>query len=153
MTETGRRSVGPVRLTGSSAAVLRPAGAARITDGFWARRREVNREVCVPEGWDRLHEAGNFHNLGLAAGRIEGEYVSDLPFLDSDLYKWLEAVAWTLDDPDLASAPAKLLRSRLTESEGLLAAAQQDDGYLDSSFQVHFPGERFVQLPWGHELY
>lgn len=153
MTETGRRSVGPVRLTGSSAAVLRPAAAARITDGFWARRREVNREVCVPEGWDRLHEAGNFHNLGLAAGRIEGEYVSDLPFLDSDLYKWLEAVAWTLDDPDLASAPAKLLRSRLTESEGLLAAAQQDDGYLDSYFQVHFPGERFVQLPWGHELY
>ena len=153
MIETGRRTVGPIRLTSSSAVALRPATRARITGGFWAGRRAVNRDVCVPEGWDRLHEAGNFHNLELAAGRTTGEYVNDLPFLDSDLYKWLEAVAWTLDDPDLASASAEQLLSRLAESEELLTAVQQDDGYLDSHFQVRFPGERFVQLPWGHELY
>jgi DUF1680 family protein len=35
----------------------------------------------------------------------------------------------------------------------LLEKAQQADGYLDSHFQVRFPGERFVQLQWGHELY
>ena len=35
----------------------------------------------------------------------------------------------------------------------MLRDAQQSDGYLDSHFQVRFPGERFVQLPWGHELY
>ena len=153
MTETSRRTVGPIRLTDSSAVALRPATQARITGGFWADRREVNRDVCVPEGWDRLHEAGNFHNLELAAGRTSGEYVNELPFLDSDLYKWLEAVAWTLDDPELATASAEQLLSRLAESEELLTAAQQEDGYLDSHFQVRFPGERFVQLPWGHELY
>ena len=30
----------------------------------------------------------------------------------------------------------------------LLAAVQEEDGYLDSHFQVRFPGERFVQLAW-----
>jgi DUF1680 family protein len=153
MIETGRRTAGPIRLTDSSAVSFRPATEARITGGLWAGRREVNRDVCVPEGWDRLHEAGNFHNLELAAGRTSGEYVNELPFLDSDLYKWLEAVAWTLDDPDLATASAEQLLSRLTESTELLTAVQQEDGYLDSHFQVRFPGERFVQLPWGHELY
>ena len=153
MIETGRRSAGPIRLTDSSVVALRPATEARITGGLWAGRREINRDVCVPEAWDRLHEAGNFHNLELAAGRSTGDYVNDLPFLDSDVYKWLEAVAWTLDDPDLAAAPAEQLLSRLAESTELLTGVQQEDGYLNSHFQVRFPGERFVQLPWGHELY
>ncbi|GAA1434668.1 glycoside hydrolase family 127 protein [Microlunatus lacustris] len=153
MTATGRRTAGPIRLTDASTVALRPALEGRITGGLWAGRRQVNRDVCVPQGWDRLHEAGNFHNLELAAARVSGEYVNDLPFLDSDLYKWLEAVAWTLDDPDLASAPAEELLSRVAESAELLTAVQQEDGYLNSHFQVRFPGERFVQLPWGHELY
>jgi DUF1680 family protein len=45
------------------------------------------------------------------------------------------------------------LLARLAESTELLAAAQEPDGYLDSHVQVRHPGERFVQLPWGHELY
>ncbi|WP_375425678.1 glycoside hydrolase family 127 protein [uncultured Friedmanniella sp.] len=153
MIETGRRSAGPIRLTGSSAVALRPATRARVTGGLWASRREINRDVCVPQGWDRLHEAGNYANLELAAGRGEGAYTGELPFLDSDVYKWLEAVAWTLDDPDLEASSAEKLLRRLAESTELLAVVQQPDGYLDSHFQVRFPGERFVQLPWGHELY
>jgi DUF1680 family protein len=113
----------------------------------------VNREISVPGAWDRLHEAGNFHNLELAAGLTQGAYVNDLPFLDSDLYKWLEAVGWTLVDPDLTSATESKLQHFLDKSRELLTQAQEGDGYLDSHFQVRFPGERFVQLQWGHELY
>jgi uncharacterized protein len=61
---------------------------------LWADRRRINRDVSIPGGWDRVLKAGNFHNLELAAGRATGSYVNDLPFLDSDVYKWLEAVAW-----------------------------------------------------------
>lgn len=73
--------------------------------------------------------------------------------MDSDVHKWLEALGWTLADPDLAEDDASRLRDLLDQTEELLRAAQEPDGYLDSHFQVRFPGERFVQLPWGHELY
>jgi uncharacterized protein len=153
MTQTSQRGDGPIRLTARSATALRPATAGQITGGLWADRRRVNREVSIPGGWDRLHKAGNFHNLELAAGRATGNYINDLPFLDSDVYKWLEAVAWALADPVLDFSLADRLRQQLAETERLLRDAQQSDGYLDSHFQVRFPGERFLQLQWGHELY
>ena len=153
MTQTSQRHGGPIRLTASSTTALRPANAGEITGGLWADRRRINREASIPGGWNRLHQAGNFHNLELAAGRGTGDYVNDLPFLDSDVYKWLEAVAWAFADPALSSALADRLRQQLGETERLLRDAQQPDGYLDSHFQVRFPGERFVQLQWGHELY
>jgi uncharacterized protein len=153
MTQTSQRHGGPIRLTASSTTGLRPAKAGEITGGLWADRRRINREVSIPGGWNRLHQAGNFHNLELAAGRSTGDYVNDLPFLDSDVYKWLEAVGWAFADPALSSALADRLRQQLGETERLLRDAQQPDGYLDSHFQVRFPGERFVQLQWGHELY
>jgi uncharacterized protein len=150
---SNRGGGGPIRLTASSATALRPAIAGEITGGFWADRRRANREVSIPAGWNRLHDAGNFHNLELAAGHSTGDYVNDLPFLDSDVYKWLEAVAWAFADPALSSSGADRLHQQLGETERLLRDAQQPDGYLDSHFQVRFPGERFVQLQWGHELY
>lgn len=144
---------GPVRLTSVSQVSFRPALSAAVTGGLWAERRRVNREVSVPGGWDRLHEAGNFHNLELAAGLTSGDYVNDLPFLDSDLYKWMEAIGWTLADPDLTSSDKERLQSFLDASWTLLAKVQEPDGYLDSNFQVRHPGERFADLRWGHELY
>ncbi|MET0693914.1 MAG: beta-L-arabinofuranosidase domain-containing protein [Propionibacteriaceae bacterium] len=153
MNDRGSVQPGPVRLTDQSRVAFRPATAGSISGGLWFDRRRVNREVSVPQGWDHLHEASNFHNLELAAGLTTGEYVNNLPFLDSDLYKWLEAIGWTLSDPDLSDAGAVQLEEFLSTSAKLLEAAQEDDGYLDSHFQVRFPGERFQQLPWGHELY
>lgn len=145
--------LGPVRLTAASRVAFRPVGQGTITDGLWAERRRVNREVSVPGAWDRLHEAGNFFNLELTAGQVEGEYVNNLPFLDSDLYKWLEAIGWTLSDPELNETAEARLQEFLTVTLELLADAQADDGYLDSHFQVRSPGERFIELSWGHELY
>ena len=142
-----QRTVGPVRPVAANIA-LRPATAGQITGGLWGES-----EISIPGGWDRLHEAGNFHNLELAAGRTTGEYVNDLPFLDSDVYKWLEAVGWVFADRALDQSLNDRLQDRLATTERLLREVQQHDGYLNSYFQVQFPGERFVQLQWGHELY
>ena len=144
---------GPAHLTKQSHAAFRPVQEAGITGGFWADRRRINREVSVPSAWQRLQEAGNFLNFELAAGLAEGEYSSNLWFLDSDIYKWLEAIGWTLADPELGPAAESQLLDYLESAEKLLAAAQADDGYLDSYYQVRFPGMRFEQLQWGHELY
>ena len=151
--ERRAEQLGPIRLTANSHVAYRPATHGFISGGLWADRRKINREVSVPKAWDRLHEAGNFHNLELAAGIAHGEYVNDLPFLDSDVYKWLEAIGWTLADPELNEANAARIQQFLDSSVKLLEQVQEQDGYLDSHFQVRFPGERFVQLQWGHELY
>jgi DUF1680 family protein len=150
---------GPIRLGSGAPTPFVPVARAQILDGLWGERRRINREVSVPHAWERLQAAGNVANLELAAAAESGHpvengaYVNELPFLDSDLYKWLEAIGWTLADPELSEATAAELRERLTASTDLLRRVQADDGYLDSHFQVRFPGERFVQLPWGHELY
>ena len=132
MTPT-QRAVGPVHpATGHIA--LRPATAGQITGGLWGERRRINREISIPGGWDRLQEAGNFHNLELAAGRTTGGYVNDLPFLDSDVYKWLEAVGWVLADTALDQSLNERLQDQLAATERLLREAEQPDGYLDSYF-------------------
>lgn len=153
MRHRGSAEPGPVRLVDTSRVSYRPATAGRITGGLWAERRRANRESSLARGWERLHEAGNFSNLELAAGLSTGDYVNELPFLDSDLYKWIEAIGWTLGDPDLTDVGEAQLQEYLEYSAKLLSQAQEDDGYLDSHFQVRFPGERFRQLDWGHELY
>ncbi len=144
---------GPVGLTSGAHTVLRPAGAARITGGLWDARRTVNARTSIPDGYERLEEAGNLHNLRLAAGTSQGAYVNDLPFMDSDAYKWLEAAAWQVGDPATDTAAAGELADRIGKLTALLEQAQQPDGYLQSYYQVQKPSVRFQELAWGHELY
>ncbi len=68
-------------------------------------------------------------------------------FMDSDIYKTLEAIGWELAHgwrPELASFAADVT--------ALLGQAQRPDGYLNSYFQVS--GEpRYTRLAWSHEMY
>ncbi|OIJ66491.1 glycoside hydrolase family 127 protein [Streptomyces mangrovisoli] len=119
-----------------------------ITGGFWHARRETNARVSIPQGPALLESAGNLHNLRLAAGAAEGEFRGAYPFVDTDVYKWLEAAAWQLGqgaDPSLAAEVGRIV--------SLVAGAQQDDGYLNTWFQLVKGGERYQDLRWGHELY
>ena len=146
---------GPIRLDTGAQAPFVPVARARISDGLWGERRRINRDVSVPHAWNgcRRQATSPTSSSPRRPRAPTGEYVNDLPFLDSDLYKWLEAIGWTLADPELPESTATELRERLSAAIALLRRVQAEDGYLDSHFQVRFPGERFVQLPWGHELY
>jgi DUF1680 family protein len=142
--------LGPVRPAAGFRAALRPADRAEITGGFWRARREVVAQTCIPQGPALLETAGNLHNLRLVTGEAEGEYRGDFPFLDSDVYKWLEAAAWQAAEPGGLSEE---LTARLDEIVALVARAQQADGYLNTWFQIKHGGRRYEDLPWGHELY
>ncbi len=124
-----------------------PLGAVSLTGGFWSQRQDANRRISLQHGYQMLEQAGNFHNLRLAAGRTEGHYRGRL-FLDSDVYKWLEAVAY-----ELHTRPNAELQQRADEVIDLIAAAQQSDGYLNSYYQVAEPGNRWTDLDFSHELY
>jgi DUF1680 family protein len=118
-----------------------------INDQFWAPRRAANRAVSLPMSLDKLVEAGNIDNLDrAAAGEREG-FIGPV-FADSDLYKALEAVAYSLaTDPDPA------LEARADEVIAKIAAAQMPDGYLNTSYQVRKPDQRWTNLRDDHELY
>lgn len=144
---------GPVHLGPDAHTTLRPADRAHLTGGLWHQRRAVNARASIPDGLRRLEEAGNLHNLRLAAGTADGAYVNDLPFMDSDLYKWLEAAAWQLGDPATDPEQAERLTRDVADATRLLARAQRPDGYLQSYYQVVKPDARWQDLAWGHELY
>jgi DUF1680 family protein len=139
----------PVRPTADAHVALRPLdpGVARITGGFWALRQDRNGRDAIRSGYDQLETAGNFRNLRIAAGQEQGEVVGPI-FMDSDVYKWLEAVAW-----EYGRAPAEDLLTLQRKVTALVAAAQQEDGYLDSVQQVRFAGARYTDLKWSHEMY
>jgi uncharacterized protein len=132
---------GPVAPTPAATARLRPVAAARIDGGLLAGRQRANGEAAVPSGPPRLAAAGNLDNLRIAAGAA-GERRGPV-FMDSDVYKWLEAAAW-----EYARRPTPALLAAQREITAVVAAAQQDDGYLNSMVQ-----DRYANLPWSHEHY
>ena len=104
--------------------------------------------MLLVEGARRLEEAGNFHNLRVAAGQEEGEFIG-MRFADSDVHKWLEALGW-----ELAREPSDELAALADDATELVAAAQEPRRLP----QLLLPGrpdraERFVNLAWDHELY
>lgn len=124
-----------------------PFTQVEIRDAFWSPRRATNRLASIPVNLENLEKSGNLENLRLAGeGKREG--FQGPVFMDSDIYKALEAAAYSLaTDPDPA------LDRRLDDIIGILAKAQQPDGYLDSYFIVKEPGRRWTNLRDQHELY
>jgi DUF1680 family protein len=114
---------------------------------MWADRRRVNLQVSLAHGFRMLEQAGNLQNLRLAACASNGQYQGPV-FMDSDVYKWLEAVAYAARD----GLPAEV-RDAADQAIQLVQAAQMEDGYLDSYYQVVAPDRKCKELPTGHELY
>ena len=150
-------AIGSPRLTGavvvdttaSRFARLRPVpmSAVWLQDAFWQPRREINRRRTLPSQHQQCEQTGRIDNFRRAAGKKEGPF-QGIFFNDSDVYKWLEAAAWTLagdEDPELR----RLVDSTIDE----IAAAQQPDGYLNTYFMFDKASQRWTNLKDMHELY
>ena len=99
-----------------------PLQDVTLTGGFWAERQRVNRDVSLAHGFRMLEEAGNLDNLRLAARLSSGEYRGPV-FMDSDVYKWLEAVAYAALTPLDAG-----VRQQADQAIAVIEAAQAPDG-------------------------
>ena len=126
----------------------------KINDPFLGQYQQLVRDVVIPYQWDalndRIAEADPSHaieNFRIAAGQQEGEFYG-MVFQDSDVAKWLEAVAWSL-----CQKPDAELEKTADEVIELVAAAQCEDGYLNTYFTVKAPAERWTNLAECHELY
>jgi len=142
-----------------------PAPGARLAGGLlhaWQRR---NAAASIPLALHQLVVAGNLDNLQLAIRAANGSRPAPPAvgasgvtppnglgyhgpvFMDSDIYKTLEAIGW-----ELGSAPGEALADFAATTIELLARVQRPDGYLNSYVQAS--GEaRYQNLASSHEMY
>jgi DUF1680 family protein len=169
----------PIAPVAPTSGALRPLGLdeVAITGGIWGRRQAVNGTATLDhiEGW--LEREGWLGNFDLAAAGSLPEGRRGREFSDSEVYKYLEALAWEIGrlggtgapgasddsgeaDASGASADRVHAAARAAELDGRfrrivdrVAAAQEPDGYLNTRFGRPGQGERWSDLEWGHELY
>ena len=137
-----------------------------ITSSFWGRYRELVRSEMIPYQWNVLNDIAGItiekerddagipsekshaiENFKIAAGRASGTHYG-WTFQDSDVYKWLEAVAYSLRekmDPQLEQKALEVI--------DLIEEAQEPDGYLDTFFSILGIEYKYQSLAGSHELY
>jgi len=126
-----------------------PVRAVTIENGFWGARREVNTTQSIPTMHDQLESHGRMDNFRRLVGKSSAPQIGG-PGCDSHLYKWIEAVAFTLQSGDRPE-----LHKTAEDAIDLVIAAQKPNGYLNA----YWVGERapFSMTPEaqqsGHELY
>ena len=129
------------------------------SQGFIGKYQRLIKDVVIPYQYsvlcdkapdtEKSHVIANFVNAGKA---LRGEDVGDgfygMVFQDSDAAKWLEAAAYSL-----ALFPDKELEKTADELIEIIAAAQDEDGYLDTYFTIKDREKRWTNLLEAHELY
>jgi DUF1680 family protein len=119
----------------------------QIKDDFWTPRirkvSEVTIPVCIQQTEVKTPRIRNFEKVAAHAGeKHEGIYYDD-----SDVYKALEAIAYSLKNhPDAA------LEKKADEWIDKIAAAQQPDGYLNTYYTLNAPAQRWTDME-KHEDY
>ena len=118
-----------------------------VTDPFLGEYQRLIRDVVIPYQWEALNDnipdAEPSHalaNYRIAAGQEDGQFYG-MVFQDSDVTKWLEAVAWSL-----SQKPDATLEQTADEAIELLAQAQCEDGYLNTWYTVKEPHQPGIVL-------
>ena len=131
-----------------------PTEKVKIEDKFWSKVQNLIIDVVLPHQKaileDKLPDVEKSHaieNFRIAAGEGEGEF-HGMVFQDSDVAKWLEAVAYSL-----SIKPDPQLENEADEVIELIGKAQESDGYLNTYFTVKEPEHKWQNLLECHELY
>lgn len=123
-----------------------PFQNVEITDGFWAEKQKLNREVTIYSVEDRYEETGRFEAFKLLW--TEGsDYHKPHFFWDSDVAKWIEAACCIY-----AKFKDETLLNKVNEILDDIEKGQEDDGYFNIYHTIVEPGTRFRNRDH-HELY
>ncbi len=132
-----------------------PLTMVRIDDRFWNPRLKNNREVSLFSQYQQLVKSGaleNFKNAGIKKNVIirdtDSPVFHGLFFADSDVYKWLEAACLLI-----INHPDSRLNDWIKEIIALIASAQEENGYINTYFQLVEPDKKFTNFGVCHELY
>ena len=123
-----------------------PFQSVTLTNGFWKNRYDLNKNVSLVNVRKRFEESGRFDAL-----RFNYHKNGKKPhyFFDSDVAKWMEAVAYLLEQDPESMREHEALCEELIEC---MERAQRPDGYLNSEHQQISPHLIFSNRD-RHELY
>jgi DUF1680 family protein len=133
--------------------------AVKFQDNFWQKRIETDIKVTIPHVFKQEEETGRIKNFELASPQEKGDFCSNYPFDDSDVYKAIEAASYSLmlhPDPELVKYLDKIISK--------IAAAQEKDGYIYTARAIKDKGGKIPFKDWvaskrweneesSHELY
>ena len=118
----------------------------KITDQFWAPRLKSHAHTTLAVCIDQIeNKTGRIQNFEKAAKK-EGEH-SGIFFDDSDVYKALEGIAYTL-----INNPDPELEKKADEWIDKFAAAQEPDGYINTYYTLTGLDKRWTDMDM-HEMY
>ncbi len=129
----------------------------KFSDAFWAPRIKMNQEVTIPIALQQCEETGRIDNFKKAGGLISGYFSTEYTFDDTDIYKIIEGMAYSIQ-----MYPNPELDTKMDELIGYIGAAQEEDGYLFTARTAAEPGKmhswvgakRWEKDPdLSHELY
>ncbi len=117
----------------------------KINDGFWDFYNKLNRKSVVKNVYNRFKETGRFD--ALKCDWKEGMPNRPHIFWDSDVVKWMEGVAYLIEqgkEPEL-----EVLVDEMIDN---IAKNQREDGYFNSYYLTIEPENIFTERH-NHELY
>ncbi|MBR6681154.1 MAG: glycoside hydrolase family 127 protein [Clostridia bacterium] len=115
-----------------------------LENGFWKSKYDVNKNVSIGNVYRRFEETGRFNAMRFA--RKEGEPVH--VFYDSDVAKWIEAVAYLIQSEGGFTQEQEIIDSLVSD----MIAHQLPSGYINSYFIQMEPDAIFTKRS-EHELY
>ncbi|OGV36289.1 MAG: hypothetical protein A2X48_13335 [Lentisphaerae bacterium GWF2_49_21] len=115
-----------------------------IRDSFWSPRLDTNRKNTIPTVYAWSEKTGRIDAWKWKPGMKNKPH----HFWDSDVAKWIEAAAYSLE-----KNPDKNLERQIDHVVDLMGAAQLKDGYLNSFYIKLHPKKRWTNLRDMHELY
>ena len=139
-----------------------PFTSVKVTeDSFWGQRLKASRDVTIPLAFSKCESEGRYDNFVKAARQKNsaenlGYEVSGYSFDDTDVYKTIEGASYVLQ-----TYPDKKLMQYIDSVLVIVAAAQEDDGYLYTARTMNpqHPHEWAGDRRWvkdeelSHELY
>lgn len=118
-----------------------------ITDNFWKPRLQTiadkTLEACIIQTEIKTPRIRNFEKVA----RNQGEKHEGIYYDDSDVYKALEAIAYSLNN-----YPDKELEQTADRWIDIIASAQLPDGYLNTYYQLGDLSKRWTDIE-KHEDY
>lgn len=118
----------------------------KIQDSFWSPRLEKHTSATLPVCIDQIeNQTGRMQNF-INASKGEGKH-SGIFFDDSDVYKALEGIAYSL-----INNPNPELEKKADEWISHIASAQQPDGYINTFYTLTGLEKRWKNMD-KHEMY